>query len=106
MLVVSVLFGAAVLALPPAQRTAVENGLEALSSTFARLTNLIMAFAPLGAAKFAVNFIVAGLQVVLVGLFFMRLNRASSLVRLTAVAGLFWLTFLFIMAGTDYLTRP
>ena len=68
--------------------------------------NAAMAFAPLGAAKFAVNFIVAGLQVVLVGLFFMRLNRASSLVRLTAVAGLFWLTFLFIMAGTDYLTRP
>ena len=42
----------------------------------------------------------------LVGLYFMRLNRSSALVRLTAIAGVFWLSFLFIMAGADYLTRP
>ena len=68
--------------------------------------NAGLAFAPLGPAKFAVNFTLAGVQVALVGLFFMRLNRASALVRLTAAAGLFWLMFLFVMAGTDYLTRP
>ena len=67
--------------------------------------NAALAFAPLGRAKPFVNFAVAGVQVVLVGLFFMRLNRASNLVRLTALAGAFWLLFLFIMAGTDYFTR-
>ncbi len=68
--------------------------------------NAGLAFAPLGSAKLTVNFIVAGIQVVLVGLYFMRLNRASALVRLTAVAGGVWLSFLFVMAGADYLTRP
>ena len=68
--------------------------------------NASLAFAPLGRAKFAVTFVVAGVQVVLVGLYFMRLNRSSALVRLTAVAGVVWLSFLFVMAGADYLTRP
>ena len=68
--------------------------------------NAALAFAPLGSAKLAVTFIVAGVQVVLVGVYFMRLNRSSALVRLTAVAGVVWLSFLFVMAGADYLTRP
>ncbi len=48
-LVISLFFGAAVLALPAAQRAAVESGLETLAATFAKLTNLVMAFAPIGA---------------------------------------------------------
>ncbi|MEJ1975075.1 MAG: cation:dicarboxylase symporter family transporter [Acetobacteraceae bacterium] len=48
-LVISVLFGAAVLALPPAQRAAIETGLDGLAGIFTRFTNLVMAFAPLGA---------------------------------------------------------
>ncbi len=65
-LVVSVLFGAAVLALPPAQRASMEGGLEVLSATFARLTNLVMAFAPIGAFG-AIAFVVGsnGLSAIL-----------------------------------------
>ncbi len=68
--------------------------------------NAGLAFAALGRFKPVVAFAVAGVQVGLVGLFFMRLDRASSLVRLTALAGGFWLVFLFVMAGADYFTRP
>ena len=68
--------------------------------------NAGLAFAPFGRAKPVIAFAVAGVQVVLVGLYFMRLDRASSLVRLTALAGGFWLLFLFVMAGADYFTRP
>lgn len=48
-LVISVFFGAAVLALPAEPRAAMESGLETLAATFAKLTNLVMAFAPIGA---------------------------------------------------------
>jgi aerobic C4-dicarboxylate transport protein len=48
-LVISVFFGSAVLALPMRQREAVESGLETLAAIFAKLTNMIMAFAPIGA---------------------------------------------------------
>ncbi len=48
-LVISILFGAAVLALPATQRAAVASGLETLSVVFVKLTNIIMAFAPIGA---------------------------------------------------------
>ena len=37
---------------------------------------------------------------------FMRLNRASALVKLTAAAGLVWLSFLFLIGSADFLTRP
>lgn len=48
-LVIAVFFGSAVLALPPAQRAPVERGLEHLSTIFAKFTNIVMAFAPIGA---------------------------------------------------------
>lgn len=48
-LVISVFFGAAVMGLPAKQRAAVESGLETLAVAFAKLTNLVMAFAPIGA---------------------------------------------------------
>lgn len=67
--------------------------------------NALLAFAPLGPGTMSLNFGVALLQVLLVGVFFMRLNRGSKLVRLTAAAGFFWLVFLFVFAGADYLTR-
>jgi caa(3)-type oxidase subunit IV len=55
--------------------------------------------------------IVAGLgigviKVVLIGLFFMRLNKATPLIRLTAGAGARWLGLLFVFLFSDYLTRP
>jgi hypothetical protein len=35
----------------------------------------------------------------------MNLVRSSTLLRLGAVAGLFWLAFLFVLTSSDYLTR-
>ena len=56
-------------------------------------------------AKLPMALAISGLKVVLVAIVFMRLDRASSLVRMTALAGLAWLLFLFIFAFADYLTR-
>lgn len=41
----------------------------------------------------------------LIALFFMRLVKATPLVRLAGLAGVFWLSFLFLFAFADYLTR-
>lgn len=35
----------------------------------------------------------------------MHLDRSSNSIRLAAVTGLFWLTFLFTLTFADYLTR-
>lgn len=48
-LVIAILFGAAVLALKPAQRQSVESALNGMSDCFFKLTDIIMKFAPIGA---------------------------------------------------------
>ncbi len=63
------------------------------------------AYAPLGPFKTSTSLAVAGVKAVLIGLVFMRLNRSSNLVRLAALAGLVWASFLFLLAGADYLAR-
>ena len=68
--------------------------------------NVIIAHLPLGRAKTPINLAVAIGQACLMFVVFMRLNRSSALVRLTAAAGLVWLAFLFLIGSADYLTRP
>ena len=69
--------------------------------------NVALAFlVPQGLIRTALNLGVSLGQVVLLALFFMRLDKASSLVRLTACAAILWLSFLFIFAGADYFSRP
>lgn len=63
------------------------------------------AYAPLGPFKTSTSLAIAGVKAVLIGLVFMRLNRSSNLVRLAALAGLIWASFLFLLAGADYLAR-
>ena len=63
------------------------------------------AFAPLGPFKTATSLAIAGVKVILIALVFMKLDRSSNLVRLAAVAGLIWASFLFLLAGADYLAR-
>jgi cytochrome c oxidase subunit 4 len=48
---------------------------------------------------------VAALKVILIAAFFMRLDRASALVRITAAVGFLWLSFLFIFAFADFMMR-
>ncbi|WP_174302087.1 cytochrome C oxidase subunit IV family protein [Caulobacter sp. S45] len=68
--------------------------------------NIGVSFLPLGPAKTPVNLAVAVVQASLMFVVFMRLNRASALVKLTAAAGLVWLSFLFLIGSADFLTRP
>ena len=49
---------------------------------------------------------IAGIQVLLVWVLFMDLISSSSLVRMCAVAGMFWLIFMFSLTFGDYFTRP
>ena len=63
------------------------------------------AYAQLGPAKTATSLAIAGVKVVLIAGVFMRLGRASSLVRLAAAAGVVFASFLFLLAGADVLAR-
>lgn len=63
------------------------------------------AYIPLGTFNIAINLSVAAMKAVLIGLFFMKLNRSGPLLRLTSVAGLFWLALMFILTSSDYLSR-
>ena len=63
------------------------------------------AYAPLGPFKTATSLAIAGIKVILIGLVFMKLDRSSNLVRIAAAAGLVWASFLFLLAGADYLAR-
>ena len=69
------------------------------------LLSVAAAFAPLGPFKTATSLAIAGIKVVLVALVFMRLDRSTNLVRIAAGAGLMWASFLFLMAGADYISR-
>ena len=63
------------------------------------------AYAPLGPFKTATSLLIAGVKVMLIVAVFMKLDRASGLVRLAALSGVAWASFLFLLAGADYLTR-
>jgi cytochrome c oxidase subunit 4 len=63
------------------------------------------AYIPLGALNGAINYGVAVAKAGLVLVFFMHLDRSRALVRLAALTGLLWLTFLFSLSFGDYLTR-
>ncbi len=63
------------------------------------------AFLNLGENGAILHLGIAGLQIILIWALFMNLRRSSGLVRLCAMAGLFWLSFMFFLAFADYLTR-
>jgi len=63
------------------------------------------AYIPLGPGNGAINYGVAVTKAALVLVFFMHLDRSRALIRLAALAGLFWLAFMFSLSLSDYLTR-
>jgi cytochrome c oxidase subunit 4 len=63
------------------------------------------AYIPLGAFNTVINMLIAAAKVALILLFFMKLRSSSPMIRLTSLAGLFWLTFMFALTAGDYLTR-
>jgi cytochrome c oxidase subunit 4 len=69
------------------------------------LLNIGISFAHIGGGAFAVHMAVAGVQALLLSVFFMHLKSADRLTWLVAGAGLFWLAILFVLTLGDYLTR-
>jgi cytochrome c oxidase subunit 4 len=62
-------------------------------------------FLPPAAWKSAAGFAIAGAKTGLIALFFMRLRHQRGLVRVFAVAGLFWLCILATLLAADYFMR-
>jgi len=69
------------------------------------LASLGSAYLPLSASNTPLNLAIAGLMVLLLWLFLMDLVSSEVLVRLIAVAGVVWLSFMFALTFSDYLTR-
>jgi len=63
------------------------------------------AFFDLGSWNVVVALLIAATKASLVALFFMHVKYSSQLVRLTVVAGFFWLAILISLSMGDYLTR-
>lgn len=63
------------------------------------------AFIPLGILNGMINAGVAATKVTLVMIFYMKLKTSSALLRLAALAGLFWLILMFTLTSSDFLTR-
>jgi cytochrome c oxidase subunit 4 len=68
------------------------------------LLSIWVAHLPMGAAKLPLNLGLVAIQALLMGLVFMRLNRASSLVRLAAGASFLWILLLFVLTFAAVLT--
>jgi cytochrome c oxidase subunit 4 len=63
------------------------------------------AYIPLGIMNGLINYGIAATKAALVLVFFMHLDRSRALLRLAALSGIFWVTFLFSLSFGDYLTR-
>ena len=65
------------------------------------------AVSSLGSAeKTMIHFLVVAVQVALIGIFFMNLRDSRALLRLAAVAGMYWLVIMFVLTFNDYQSRP
>jgi len=64
------------------------------------------AFIPMGVGNPITALVIAFAKTALIATFFMHLQRDSAIVRITAAAGLVWLSLLFAFSLADYLTRP
>jgi cytochrome c oxidase subunit 4 len=67
--------------------------------------NLGSAYIPLGEGNLVFNLFVAAIMAIVLIVFLMDLRNAQILVRVTAVAGLFWMALMFSLTFSDYLTR-
>ena len=66
--------------------------------------SVLVAHLPLGPFKLPLNLALVAVQAALMGLVFMRLNQASTLVRLAAVGAFLWIALLFVLTFAAVLT--
>ena len=69
------------------------------------VASLGSAYLPLNAFNTPLNLAIAGIMVILLWLFLMDLIGSDALIRLIAVAGLVWLSFMFALTFSDYFSR-
>lgn len=67
--------------------------------------NLGSAYIPLGSGNVTLNLFIAAVMLVVLATFLMDLTDAKILVRVVAIAGLFWTIIMFSLTFSDYLTR-
>ena len=66
---------------------------------------VLIAYQPLGLFNFPIALTIAALKASIVGAVFMELRDRRGLVIAFAGAGVFWLSILLWLAGSDYFTR-
>ena len=69
------------------------------------ITTVAVSKLELGEFNFIAAMTIAVIKGTLVAAFFMDLRRATSLTKLIAAAGLFWLAILLALVMSDYFTR-
>lgn len=66
---------------------------------------LALAMVDLGSLNLPVAMAIAGVKAGLVVVFFMHIRSSSRVMKIAAMAGLFWLAFMFGLTLSDFLTR-
>ena len=64
-----------------------------------------VAYIDLGAMNAVVALTIACFKALIVVLFFMHVKYSTRLIKLTVIAGLYWMGILFVLTFSDYLTR-
>ena len=62
-------------------------------------------YLPLGAWSIVVAMAIAFTKALLILLFFMHVKYSSTLTKVFAAAGIFWLLILFVLTFSDYISR-
>ncbi len=70
------------------------------------LGNVASSYIALGPFNLVINLVIAFSKAFLVTVFLMQLRLSGRVTQLVAVAGFFWLLFLFSLTMADYTTRP
>jgi cytochrome c oxidase subunit 4 len=69
------------------------------------LSSWWVSYEPIGVWKTIASLLISAVKTLLVAGVFMHLARSEAVVRLAAAGGLAWLSILFVLSWTDYLTR-
>jgi cytochrome c oxidase subunit 4 len=67
--------------------------------------SLASAYLPLGRGNLALNLLIAVIMIGLLVTFLMDLMNSSTIVRIVAGAGLFWVVLMYVLTFNDYLSR-
>ncbi len=63
------------------------------------------AYIPIGPGNLVLNLLIAAMMAIVLAVFLMDLRSSQILVRIVAIAGLFWLLIMFSLTFSDYLAR-